>query len=1348
MSKAAQKPKPKTKSGKEISKNLFPVVGIGASAGGLEAFKKLINAIPKKSGMAYILVQHLHPDYESALPEILQRESPIPVMEITDQLHVEPDIIYVIPPNKFLTASDGILRLDARVDSRKSLSIDLFFSSLAEVHGSHSIGVLLSGTGTDGTNGLEDIKNRGGITIAQSSDTAAYGNMPQNAIDAGIVDFVLPPQEIVAKLLELQDKYQYLDAEAQPGGGNINEDGFRRVLDLVRVRVGVDFNFYKQTTIRRRIVRRMEILKITKIHEYHHFLKNDIQEMNLLFQDLLIQVTSFFRDPETYDVLKTKVFPEIINNKADDNSLRIWIPGCATGQEAYSVAICLSEFLDLRGITAKVKIFGTDISEKSIAKARTGIYSNAEIEGISANVLNQFFTKTNDHYQVKKPIRDMCIFAVHNFLADPPFAKMNLISCRNVLIYFEPFLQKKALNVFHYALLEKGFLMLGKSESVGVVPELFSDFEKKNKLFTRKHAASRPMTVVSRRNEAVMENKTSSLGTKEEKTDDYQKSADSILLSNHTPAGVIVNDQFDILQFRGITGDYLEAPPGKATFNILKMAREGLGFEIRNAFQKAKSSGESFIRHGLPLQKGKRLISVEVIPLLDTVDLYYLVLFRDEISHGPVPGETDEEFDLKRGTQKRNKKNEKDIRIDQLEKELAQARKDMLKITEEQEAANEELQSSNEELLSGSEELQSLNEELETSKEELQSTNEELVTINQELYDRIDQLDQARKFSDSIIAILHEPLLVLNRYFQIQRVNKAFYESFNLTAEASLGNVLFDLQNQGWDIPELRNALETIRVEDQGIIELEVQHALPTIGMRDIIFNIQVIKKEASESLILLAMDDVTERKSAEKMKLMAKNMEQNMEMLNNLYMSSPAFVCTYVGPYHMYDLVNPAYQKLFGRRILTGKTVVEALPELKDQGFVELLDNVYKTGEPYVATEKRAWLAFDEGLQPAERYFNFSYQPMYDIEKQITGVLCFGYEVTEEVMAKKKGEANLRLILDSLPQLTFTASSEGKIHFFNKSALEYAAITSESATTKKGWESIIHFADLESIVTLARACLKTGEDFYKEIRLKRGSDGSYRWHLMRATRIKDDQEDNVTSWVGMATDIHEQKMKEQKKDEFINIASHEMKTPLAATKGYLQLLEMSLAPNTETAHFVFKALASTNRLNHLINELLELGKTQNGDLQYNISVFDFNTLLSETIEDLQKASPDYEITKKGLIASEVKGDKDRFQQVLINLVGNAIKYSPHKKKLEITIKEKSGSLIFSVKDHGIGIAKENLENIFKKYFRVADHPIQFQGMGIGLFISNEFIRRHGGKMWVESELGKGSTFYFSVPLN
>ncbi|MEO6814383.1 MAG: CheR family methyltransferase [Ginsengibacter sp.] len=1450
---------------KILSKNLFPVVGIGASAGGLDAFKKLITAIPEHSGMAYILVQHLHPGYESALPEILQRQTKIPVVEIEDNVHVDPNRIYVIPSNKTLVATDGVLKLSPRpTKDKQNMPIDIFFSSLAEVHEAHSIGVILSGTGADGTEGLRNIKERGGFTFAQSADSAAYDAMPQHAIDADAVDFILPPEKIPQRLMELQLSFATPSSQDEPGLKNkTSEDEFRQILAVLRVRLGVDFSFYKQTTIRRRIIRRMVILKFENVSDYLDYLKNNKPELELLFHDLLIPVTSFFRDTKTFETLCEDVIPLIVKDKSTINPLRIWVAGCSTGQEAYSIAICLHEYLSDHFSNTKIQIFATDISEQSIKAARNGTYSKKELEGISEYRLNQFFNKIDGHYQVKKTIRDTCIFAVHNLLKDPPFSKMDLISCRNVLIYFEPFLQKKALSMFHYALNDKGTLLLGKSETTGSSSDLFNPFGKKDKLYTKKSMPGRIMNVVGERNETAYPDKNYFLRSKEGKGVDFQRNADEILLSK-APVGVVVNDQFDIVQYRGSTGEYLEASPGKPSLNVLKMAKEGLSFEIRNALYNVKKTKEPFIKEEIPINKGKQLVTIEVIPLLNTIDLHYLILFREHVSGeeqsvfpNPEPSNLKaHSLDLKR--------------IEQLEKELAQAREDMRSITEEQEAANEELQSANEELLSGSEELQSLNEELETSKEELQSTNEELITVNQELYDRNDQLNLSRKFAEATLSTLHESMLVLDKNFVIKSANNSFYKIFQLTEEETLGKILFELQNNSWDIPGLHKELVRIQKEKEKMIEVEITFIFPVIGERTICFNIQPIRRENDEQLILLALDDITLRKNSEQIlqksetkfreliyglpaavyttdtkgfiklyneaaerlwgrkpeigkdewcgsgklfnadgnplphdecpmaialkegrivnteiivekpdgsrtnvipypqleydgagkitgaintlmditeQVKAKNLiQQNADMLNNLFMNTAAFICIFKGPEYIYELVNPEYQKLFGTRKLMGLKLLDAIPEIRGTETMVLIDNVYKTGVTHVGTETLIYLSRDEGREPEASYFNFSYQPMFNLTKEIDGILVFGYEVTEQFLAKKQVEKNMRLLLESISQITITASPDGRITFYNKYYLDYTGLTLEKATAIMGWRNIIHPDDLELTLKNGKHSMATGEDFYDELRLKRKSDGTYRWHLARATAIKDDT-GKIISWVGAATDIHDQKMKEQRKDEFIGVASHEMRTPLTTAKAYLQLLELTIPKDNENANlYAKKAIVSVDRLNDLISELLDVSKIQNGKLNYHITTFNFNEMIDNTIEEVKYSSPERIIIKTGEIDQKVVGDKDRLQQVVINLLNNAIKYSPGGGKVLINVALENEELKVSVKDEGIGVSQRNLEKIFERYFRVEDPALPFQGLGIGLFISYEIIQRHHGKIWAESKSGKGSTFYFSIP--
>ncbi len=849
---------------KLLSENLFPVVGVGASAGGLDAFKRLIKTIPDNSGMAYILVQHLEPTHESILRELLQKVTSIPIHEITNNVRVEPNHIYIIPSNKLLTATDGVLQLSPRPPrNEKNMPIDVFLTSLAEVHQSHAIGVILSGTATDGTLGLKAIKDHGGITFAQEQQSAAFDGMPQSAIDAEVVDFVLTPEEIAMQLAKLNQTFK---TGSPAGSENLQltkEEAFRQLLSLLRVRKGADFTYYKQSTIQRRIIRRMGLNKIENILDYLAFIKKNKAEQDILYQDLLIPVTDFFRDPKTFDILFEKIFPLLIKDRGEINPLRIWIAGCSTGEEPYSIAICLHEYLKEKTAKFKIQIFATDISEKAITKARNGLYTKKETASLSADRLQKYFTKVNGSYQVNRFIRDMCVFACHNFLKDPPFAKMDLISCRNVLIYMESFLQKKALNTFHYALNDSGYLLLGKSETTGPAADLFTGFGKNEKLYSKKPAPGRYLHVVGKRSEKVFKQKVSIVGTEAGRAD-FQKNADDILLSKYTPPGVVVNDQMEIVQFHGSTGVWLEPSPGKPSMNVLKMAREGLAFELRNALHKAKANNKPIVKQDIPIQftGNQHLVTIEVIPLVNTVEPYYLILFKDVLPPSGLDAKAQKDRQKVSGQLRQSAEM---MRIQSLENELAGVREDMRSITEDQEAVNEELQSANEELLSGSEELQSLNEELETSKEEIQSTNEELITLNQELFDRNEQLNLSRIYSESIVATIRESLIILDRNLLVKTANKSYYEKFNTTEEKTEGKLFYELGNGQWNIPTLRSVLEKILFDEIKINGFEIKQDFNLMGERIMLLNVsRIFRKDNNEQLVLLAIEDVTETKKLE----------------------------------------------------------------------------------------------------------------------------------------------------------------------------------------------------------------------------------------------------------------------------------------------------------------------------------------------------------------------------------------------------------------------------------------------------------------------------------------------------
>lgn len=924
--------------------------------------------------------------------------------------------------------------------------------------------MVLSGTANDGTLGLKAIKDAGGITFAQDYASASHGGMPGSAVLAGTVDFILPPEEIPLKILELTRITIGHGEEAQshtakPG----TAQSFQKILSLLRVRKGTDFTYYKQTTIQRRIRRRMALNNMETPDHYLKFLREDQHEQDVLYQDLLIPVTEFFRDKSVFDHVCDNLLPEIVRKKAPEAPVRIWVAGCSTGQEAFSMAICFRQALGAQ--TKRVQIFATDISEPAIAKARAAVYTKSEVDGIGTEMLRDFFTKTNGSFRVKKEIRDMCVFAKHDFLKDPPFGKMDLISCRNVLIYLEPYLQKKALTTFHYALNPKSFLLLGKSESINSVPDLFETAQKSINLFSGKDVPARFMQVATQRNEDNLQEQYAT-DSSEPAVTVFQKAADEEIRKKYMPAGVVVNEAFDIVYYRGRTNDYLEQQEGKPSNNVLRLAKAGLAFELRHLLHLVKKEKSAHAKENILIQdklpgtqdsSHARSVSLEIFPL-NPVEPHYLILFHAgaAIRHSEMPPATDAAA------------KESQSRIQDLEQQILQTHEEMRSITEEQEAVNEELQSANEELLSSSEELQSLNEELESSKEELQSTNEELMVVNQEINGLTEQLREARDYAEAIVATIHDALIILDKRLQIKSANAAFYKGFGLTEEETEGRHFYEICDRQWDTPEMQDILNKVVASNASYHDVLLTHTSPGGEEKIMLLNAsRLIRKKDGMDFILISISDVT-----------------------------------------------------------------------------------------------------------------------------------------EVSVARRKAEK-------------------------------------------------------------------------------------------------------------------EQIIREEQKDEFISIASHELKTPLTTAKAYMQMLELTLpAGNEDAGLFLQKASHSINRLNDLINELLDVSKIRLGKLEYRITTFDFNELMRQTVENMQLTTQKHQLLLSGNVADQVSGDKDRLQQVLINLISNAIKYAPDADKVYLTMAQEGDQITVSVRDTGIGISKESLTQIFEKYHRVAEHAINFQGLGIGLYIS------------------------------
>jgi two-component system, chemotaxis family, CheB/CheR fusion protein len=784
-----------------------PIVGIGGSAGGFEAAMELLRHLPPTTGMAFVIVQHLDPHHASRLPKLLSKVTAMAVVELAEPTTPRPNTVYVQPPNKCVIVKEGVLKLIRRTQ-QLNLAIDHFFESLAEERGSRAIGVILSGSGTDGTHGLRAIKAAGGLTFAQSEESAKYDAMPRSAIRAGFVDVVVPPREIAHEIRRVAD-HPYIRRPRTDGESAEAEkaiypelDDLARIFLSLRKQMGVDFSNYKHATLLRRIQRRMALHRIQKLSLYAEFLRDNKKEIEALFHDLLINVTHFFRDERMFRQLKRRFLPVLLKSKGKDRqkTLRVWVPGCATGEEVYSLAICILETLRQRGSNMSIQIFGTDLSESIIEHARAGIYSSAIEKDVSPLRLRRFFIKRDGTYQINRRIRDRCTFARQNITADPPFSRLDLISCRNVLIYLSLQSHKRCIPQFHYALNPGGYLILGPAESVGFYDKLFEPVDRKNRIYAKRNVPTpRIVDLVSYRGYEFP--KTGVRPTSSDRTDfDAQllEVADRIMVSAYAPAAVVIDHALHIEQFRGRTDDYLEQMPGPVTSNLLQLVRPSMVADLRAAIDRT-------IKTGKPARKGRTLVkfdrktrevNIEVVPFkLAASDKSWLLVIFDETTKGTRPGRLLEVLG-KTATQR----------------EMSEVRREL--------SASE---SAGQELLSRNEELQLINEELETAKEELQSTNEELTTLNDELSNRNLEMMQLTNDLDNLLTSVQIPIVMVDRTLMVRRATPAARNAFNILP-TDIGRRIAELK-PNVDIPDLENILrdvtETFNMRERKVKDLE-----------------------------------------------------------------------------------------------------------------------------------------------------------------------------------------------------------------------------------------------------------------------------------------------------------------------------------------------------------------------------------------------------------------------------------------------------------------------------------------------------------------------------------------------
>ena len=925
-----------------ITNSGFPVVGIGASAGGLQAIKGLLAELPvgTEEEVAFVIIQHMDPDHESVMASLLEKVTEMEIREIKDGLEIEPNCVYLNPPRKKIAISGGKFQTsEFDTEEVPKLPIDHFFRSLSEELEEKAISVVLSGSNADGSTGLRAVKAAGGMTLAQKESQAQYREMPRSAINTGFVDYVLPVEEMADKIFDYV-RHPYIDTPAE---ASVKDESFENVLpeifSLIRKEMGHDFANYKTTTIRRRIERRMAVHQIESICDYHQFLRGNRTEVKELSKDLLITVTNFFRESETFDFLKEKVLPGLVDNKPADSSLRIWVPGCSTGEEAYTLGMILTEIMEEQGIRLDTQIFATDLDGGSVEIARKGVYPESVAPDLSEERLNRFFEKKGEKYKISDRIRKMVVFAEHNLIEDPPLSGLDLISCRNVLIYMNRELHEKVIPTFHYALNQDGILLLGTSESPGEFADLFQPVDKRKSIYRRKETPGR--TRVAHWEFPFSERgapRTRDPEAEASNTPDARKLAEKTILKKYSDPGVLIDENYKIHYFHGNTEKYLAPPEGRPDMNILDMARGKLRYKLTGAISEASKGDKSATREGVRVEySGEEcLIDLIVEPVNRSPDEgnLYLVVFEEVSS---AVESTEKEGPEKGGSE--GETEAADRRLEALEKELKSTKESLRATIEELETSNEELKSRNEELQATNEELRSTNEELQTAREEAQSSNEELTSVNQELKEKIDQLSQARDDMKNLLDSTEIAILFLDTDLCLRRFTPEATELFNLI-ESDIGRPLTDISS---------------RLDDQDVIE-DMNGVLDTLQEvnREVItedgdwYEMEIMPYRTTENVVdglVVTFKDITKvkRDRLKKLRRLAAVLEDSNDAITVFNLDGDIQEWN-TGAENMYGYSESEAKEM---------NIRELVPEGEKGKTLELIDEI-RSGEPLESLETR----------------------------------------------------------------------------------------------------------------------------------------------------------------------------------------------------------------------------------------------------------------------------------------------------------------------------------------------------------------------------------------------------------
>jgi two-component system CheB/CheR fusion protein len=1311
-----------------MNKNQPIVVGIGASAGGLENFKVLLSSMPVDTGMAFVVVQHLAPDHESLTPVILARCTSMNVIEIRNGLRVKHDHIYVLPPNKFLIYKDGILYLEPTSGEKGvRTTIDVFFCSLAEARKQHAIGIILSGTGNDGSVGCKAIKAHGGIVIVQDPTTTEFNTMPQNVISMGQADYTLPIDKISDLLIKHRDRLvlgpeRIIGSEGYDFGlSGKDASDLILILNFLKTKTKDDFSSYKKPSIKRRIQRRIEANHLKSYSDYYHFLENHPAEADKLRKDLLIRMTSFFRNPQSFEALIGLIIPDLVADP--EVSFRVWVPGCSTGEEAYSLCILLMEQCSLAKINKKLQIFATDIDEEALEIARKGIYCSTIQRHVSPDRLAEFFDKEGKNYIIKNEVRSNVLFIQHNLLRDIPFSKLDLISCRNLFIYLESEIQREIIKLFHFALGKNGYLFLGNSETISREDTLFDTVSKKDHIFKRVSSSSGQKissTVInSQRVGATQIPSPQFLLPQSQRT--FYERAKQQLLEEYVPASVLINAKYEIMYLFGRTSQYLKVPEGSPSQNLLIMARGGLAGKIKKAVQILLESKKTYVIDSTYIEDNKEPYWVEfkasILKKTPGHDLF-IVTFKEVEKFQPSE------------TQEKGLKG--NLLIKTLERELKDARAYLQNTIEDLKESNEDLKIYNEEIISVNEELQATNEEMETSKEELQSLNEELSVVNSQLQEKIEEQDKTNNDLVNLLRSTDIATIFLDHKLNVKRFTPEAVKMFNLR-DSDLGRPLKDITMRFVD-PNLMSDAQKI-LEHNGSIEEEVETEEKNWYLR----KCRAYRTaEGKTSGVIITFANVTHIK---RLQLLAQENEQKLlEIFDTLPIS-----IAYVDRSLKYQFINKLYREWLGVRgellecSLKSPESSKAYEAIKPH-IKKVLSGQAVKFENKVVTSSNVLLYEEIVLIP---------DILEDLEPK--GFYILILDITDR---QRAAIAFLKAVIDVSPDPMSVTDEHYRFMIVNKAFCEKSEKSERELLGRTPLE-LYSKREANIIIKESKKTLKNG--FFQGKRNAFPTRKQETYVIQKTSFESQNCERYLVCSYQDVTEIYNSKAKLQNTvrklkianedlKNFAHICSHDLQEPARIVLSFSKLFSEHFKEliDEEGRKYLHYILDGSQRMQKMIESTLSYAKISNET--HTMEPVNCESLIIRILEELKASIEEFNATITYDTLPTITGDEFKLYQVFQNLISNALKFR-NKQKPEIhigTIPCKLGYTFF-VRDNGIGFDMAFKGRLFKLFGRL-NKSEDYPGVGIGLAICKKIVEDYGGKIWAESELGKGTTFYFNIP--